>query len=69
MRHREQHPAEPDHPDGPPHPVDLVLIGHLGSATDWTPSGTTTYIGGSGFAVAFAASALLDRGVGLAVVR
>ncbi len=44
--------------------VDLVLIGDVGSATDRTPNGTITYTGGSGFAAAFAASALLD-GVGL----
>ena len=45
--------------------VDLVLIGHVGLATDRTPRGTATYTGGSGFAVAFAASALLGRGAGL----
>ena len=65
MRHEEQRPAEPAHRDGPAAGVDLVLIGHVGSATDRTPHGTATYTGGSGFAVAFAASALLDRGVGL----
>jgi sugar/nucleoside kinase (ribokinase family) len=48
-----------------PAPVDLVLIGHVGSATDRTPRGITTYTGGSGFAAAFAASALLGVGVGL----
>jgi sugar/nucleoside kinase (ribokinase family) len=62
---REQRPAEPTHRDGPAAPIELVLIGHVGFATDRTPYGTTTYTGGSGFAVAFAASALLDRGVGL----
>ena len=65
MLHEEQRPAEPAHRDGPAAPVDLVLIGHVGSATDRTPHGTATYTGGSGFAVAFAASALLDCGVGL----
>jgi len=45
--------------------ADLVLIGHVGSATDRTATGTVTYTGGSGFAVAFAASALLDGGIGL----
>jgi sugar/nucleoside kinase (ribokinase family) len=65
MRYGEQRPAEPAHRTDLACPVDLVLIGHVGSATDRTPNGTTTYTGGSGFAVAFAASALLDRGVGL----
>jgi sugar/nucleoside kinase (ribokinase family) len=45
-------------------PITLVLIGHVGFATDRTPNGTTTYAGGSGFATAFAAAALFDR-VGL----
>lgn len=53
------------HPGEPSHPVDLVVIGHVGSATDLTPSGTGTYTGGSGFAVAFAASKLLGSSVGL----
>lgn len=65
MRHGEERPAEPAHWVAPAAPIDVVLIGHVGSATDRTPEGTTTYTGGSGFAVAFAASALLDRGVGL----
>jgi sugar/nucleoside kinase (ribokinase family) len=65
MRLGEQRPVESTHRDRRPAPIDLVLIGHVGSATDRTPRGTTTYTGGSGFAVAFAASALLDRGVGL----
>src|ERR1700761_1961532 len=42
----------------------LVLIGHTGFATDTTACGSATSIGGSGFAAAFAAAALLD-GVGL----
>jgi sugar/nucleoside kinase (ribokinase family) len=65
MQHGEQHPAESTPWNGPDSGVDLVLIGHVGSATDRTPRGTITYTGGSGFAVAFAASALLGRGVGL----
>jgi sugar/nucleoside kinase (ribokinase family) len=44
---------------------DLVLIGHVGFATDRTVNGTFSYIGGSGFATASAASALLDDGLGL----
>lgn len=46
-------------------PVDLVLIGHVGLATDRTPAGTVTYWGGSGFATAFAASALHAGRIGL----
>jgi sugar/nucleoside kinase (ribokinase family) len=46
-------------------PVDLVLIGHVGLATDRTPAGTATYWGGSGFATAFAASALHGGRIGL----
>lgn len=45
-------------------PITLVLIGHVGFATDRTANGAVTYAGGSGFATAFAAAALLD-GVGL----
>jgi sugar/nucleoside kinase (ribokinase family) len=45
--------------------ADLVLIGHVGFATDRTADGSVaSYTGGSGFASAFAAAALLD-GVGL----
>jgi sugar/nucleoside kinase (ribokinase family) len=38
----------------------LVIIGHVGFATDQTASGSATYPGGSGLAAAFAAAALLD---------
>jgi len=65
MRHGERRPAEPAQRDGTAEPINLVVIGHVGSATDRTPNGITTYTGGSGFAAVFAASALLDRGVGL----
>jgi sugar/nucleoside kinase (ribokinase family) len=44
--------------------ADLVLIGHVGFATDRTANGSITAAGGSGFATAFAAAALLDE-VGL----
>ena len=64
MRHWKQRPAEPALPDGPASPADLVLIGHVGFATDRTANGSISYVGGSGFVVAFAATALLD-GVGL----
>jgi sugar/nucleoside kinase (ribokinase family) len=64
MRHRERHPAEAGNRDGPGSVAGLVLIGHVGWATDRTANGTATHTGGSGFGTAFAASALLD-GVGL----
>jgi sugar/nucleoside kinase (ribokinase family) len=64
MRHRERHPAEAGNRGGPGSSAELVLIGHVGWATDQTANGTATHTGGSGFATAFAASALLD-GVGL----
>ena len=38
----------------------MVIIGHVGFATDVTERKTVTDIGGSGFAAAFAASALVD---------
>ncbi len=65
MRHPEPRRAEPAHWGGQASPVDLVLIGHVGFATDRTANGTIRYTGGSGFAAAFAACALLDGGVGL----
>ena len=65
MRHRELGPAEPGRRNGFARPADLVLIGHAGFATDRTPHGMARYVGGSGFAAAFAASALLDGSVGL----
>jgi len=64
MRHWEQRPAESALPDGSAAPADLVLIGHVGFATDLTANGSMSYIGGSGFVAAAAAAALLD-GVGL----
>lgn len=65
MWHPEPRRAEPAHWGGQASPIDLVLIGHVGFATDRTANGTITYTGGSGFAAAFAACALLDGGVGL----
>lgn len=47
------------------HPA-LVVIGHVGLATDRTATGTTVVVGGSGYAVAAAAAALIDGQVGLA---
>lgn len=64
MRHRKPHSANQDYHDVPARQADLVLIGHVGFATDRAVNGSVSYVGGSGFVVAFAASALLD-GVGL----
>jgi sugar/nucleoside kinase (ribokinase family) len=64
MRYGEQHPARRPSGHESACPPDLVLIGHVGLATDRLENGTVTYTGGSGFATAFAAGALLD-GVGL----
>lgn len=49
-------------PDQPP---SLVLVGHVGRATNETTSGTRVSLGGSGYAAAFAASRLLPGQVGL----
>jgi sugar/nucleoside kinase (ribokinase family) len=49
----------------PEQPPSLVLIGHVGWATNETPSGTRGSLGGSGFAAAFAASLVLPGRVGL----
>ena len=45
--------------------INVVLIGHVGFATNQTASGTKTALGGAGYATAVAASALLTGGVGL----
>jgi len=63
MRHREPRPARSSL-EGRKTPAILIIIGHVGFATDRTANGTITGVGGSGFAAAFAAAALLD-GVGL----
>jgi sugar/nucleoside kinase (ribokinase family) len=49
-------------PDQPP---SLVLIGHVGWATNETATGTRVSLGGSGYAAAFAASLVLPGQVGL----
>jgi sugar/nucleoside kinase (ribokinase family) len=46
--------------------LPLVVIGHVGLATDHTVTGTKVAVGGSGYAVAAAAAALFDEQVGLA---
>jgi sugar/nucleoside kinase (ribokinase family) len=44
---------------------DLVVIGHVGESTVQTSEGTFTSLGGSGFAVAASAGALIGSRVGL----
>ncbi|HEY6791239.1 MAG TPA: carbohydrate kinase family protein [Trebonia sp.] len=67
MPYREVAVPEPGEgtPRDPGGPVALVVIGHVGVATDRTASGTTVAIGGAGYAVAAAAAALLGSQVGL----
>jgi sugar/nucleoside kinase (ribokinase family) len=64
MRHGESPLTGPPLRKGQAAPAGLVLVGHVGFATERTTSGSVTSPGGSGFASAFAAAALLD-GVGL----
>jgi sugar/nucleoside kinase (ribokinase family) len=64
MRHRESRPADSSGQVISSCSATLVLVGHVGFATDQTASGSVTSPGGSGFAAAYAAAALLD-GVGL----
>lgn len=64
MPHPESRSPKPGHRCETGGRPALVLIGHVGLATDRTPSGMTTYTGGSGYAAAIAASAVFD-GVGL----
>lgn len=45
--------------------IDVVLIGHVGFATNRTANGAKTSLGGAGYATAVAASALLMGQVGL----
>jgi sugar/nucleoside kinase (ribokinase family) len=46
-------------------PIDLVLVGHVGWATNETALGTGVSLGGSGYAAAYAASTLLGGRIGL----
>lgn len=52
-------------PPGSRESVMLVIIGHVGLATDHTVTGTSVVTGGSGYAVAAAAATLFDGHVGL----
>jgi sugar/nucleoside kinase (ribokinase family) len=56
---------EPDGSGGSEARTDLVLIGHVGFATNRTANGAKTSLGGAGYATAFSASALLNGRVGL----
>ena len=47
-------------------PIDLVLVGHVGWATNENAHGTGASLGGSGYAAAYAASTLLAGRIGLA---
>jgi sugar/nucleoside kinase (ribokinase family) len=54
----------PDHRDDT-RPVDLVLVGHVGWATNENALGTGVSLGGSGYAAAYTASILLGGRIGL----
>lgn len=55
----------PDRTGRPARPVDLVVVGHVGLATIRTSANEQTSPGGSGYAVAAAAAALIGSRVGL----
>lgn len=57
--------AEPSHTDGPAHSIEMVVVGHAGFATVQTTSDERTSQGGSGYAVAASAAALIGGRVGL----
>jgi sugar/nucleoside kinase (ribokinase family) len=46
-------------------PIDLVVVGHVGWATNENAHGTGASLGGSGYAAAYAASTLLAERIGL----
>jgi sugar/nucleoside kinase (ribokinase family) len=54
----------PDHRDDTT-PIDLVLVGHVGWATNENALGTGVSLGGSGYAAAYTASILLGGRAGL----
>ena len=56
--------SSPGHRDDTP-AIGLVLVGHVGWATNANAHGTGASLGGSGYAAAVAASAVLPGGVGL----
>lgn len=57
--------SQPGDPDGPTASVDLVVIGHVGRSVVKTSAGCLASPGGSGYAVATSAAALIGRRVGL----
>jgi sugar/nucleoside kinase (ribokinase family) len=65
MRDVELHHPELDHPSGPGRSVQIVVVGHAGLATVQTPDKRRTSPGGSGYAVASSAAALIGSRVGL----
>jgi sugar/nucleoside kinase (ribokinase family) len=65
MQGPELHHPEPGHPGESARSVDLVVVGHAGQATVQTPDDKRTSPGGSGYAVAASAAALIDGRVGL----
>jgi fructokinase len=65
MRRREPDCVEGDHPGRSASGVEMVVVGHVGLATVQTAAGEQTSLGGSGFAVAASAAALIGDRVGL----
>lgn len=58
-------PAEPGRADGSAPPVELAVVGHVGFSTVHTACDEQTSPGGSGYAVAASAAALIGTRVGL----
>ena len=65
MQDAELHHREPSHPGGSSRSVEMVVVGHVGLATVQTPDDKRTSPGGSGYAVAASAAALIGGRVGL----
>lgn len=64
MRDAEVH-SEPGNPDAPAASVDMVVIGHVGVSIVHAGAVSWTSVGGSGYAVAASAAALIGGRVGL----
>lgn len=52
-------------PGGSPDPLDVAVVGHVGLAATRTADGEVSSLGGSGYAVAASAAALIGSRVGL----